>query len=171
MKLLSQRDYLLQSVLITTKCFQLLYTELKLENQNFARSLWFGWKKKYTHTHIHINAFSKLNCHLPLFSLIRKYKKVVFLSNKKQDPRICKNIIHENVLEFRGDFKKQIHSLENDSICRWLLWLKINNLKNRMANWATIYRIDIISCLLCPLLRFCINHKNPHIFIYYSTNS
>lgn len=39
LNLLSQRDYLLQSVLITTKCFQLLYTELELENQNSARSL------------------------------------------------------------------------------------------------------------------------------------
>lgn len=39
LKLLSQRDYLLQSVLITTKCFQLLYTELELENQNSPRSL------------------------------------------------------------------------------------------------------------------------------------
>jgi len=53
LKLLSQRDYLLQSVLITTKCFQLLDTELELENQNSLRSLWFGWKKRNTHTHSH----------------------------------------------------------------------------------------------------------------------
>lgn len=110
LNLLSQRDYLLQSVLITTKCFQLLYTELELENQNSARSLWFGWKKKkerntHTHTPIHTNAFSKLNCHLPLFSWIRKYKKVVFLNNTK-DPCICKNILHGNASGFRGDFKK-----------------------------------------------------------------
>ena len=39
LKLFSQRDYLLQSVLITTKCFQLLDTELELENQNSLRSL------------------------------------------------------------------------------------------------------------------------------------
>lgn len=39
LKLLSQRDYLLQSVLITTKCFQLLDTVLELENQNSLRSL------------------------------------------------------------------------------------------------------------------------------------
>ena len=34
LKLLSQRDYPLQSVLITTKCFQLVYTEKELECQS-----------------------------------------------------------------------------------------------------------------------------------------
>ena len=39
LKLLSQRDYLLESVLITTKCFQLQYNVLELENQNSPRFL------------------------------------------------------------------------------------------------------------------------------------
>lgn len=129
LKLLSQRDYLLQSVLITTKCFQLLYAELELENQNSARSLWFGWKKRntHTHTHIHINAFSKLNCHLPLFRLIRKHKKVVFLNNTKQHPCISKNLIHEKALEFRDDFKKW----SNIFFRKWLCLQMITMVKNK----------------------------------------
>lgn len=60
LKLLSQRDYLLQSVLITTKCLQLLYTELELENQNSIRSLRFGWKKKnHAHSHTHTQMLSQ----------------------------------------------------------------------------------------------------------------
>lgn len=58
LKLLSQRDYLRQSVLITTKCFQLLYAELELENQNSLRSLLFGVEESAYH--LHENLHSKI---------------------------------------------------------------------------------------------------------------
>lgn len=38
LKLITQRDYLIQSALITTKCFHLVYTETELENQKLSRS-------------------------------------------------------------------------------------------------------------------------------------
>ena len=106
LKLLSQRDYLLQSVLITTKCFQLLDTELELENQNSLRSLWFGWKKEIrarTYIHIHSrNYFVNSHCSGSLGKI-----KGLYLKQHKTRSMHTWNIIHENALEIRSDFQHQ----------------------------------------------------------------
>lgn len=44
LKLLTQRDYLIQSALITTKCFQLVYTGTELENPCDALGRGGGWQ-------------------------------------------------------------------------------------------------------------------------------
>lgn len=122
LKLLSQKDYLFQSVLITTKCFQLLYTELELENQNSPRSLWFGWKKEL-HTLTHTHSTNKIaTCHCSCSSgNIRDY---IFKWHKTRS-MYTQNIIHEDASEFGGDFQKQA----NMFFRKWL-HLKITTVKN-----------------------------------------